>query len=56
MINPDDVESVLSGVFSLLALFGLPVAAVVNPVVQIVRGVVGVKNSKTKKKNERFYK
>lgn len=46
MANPDDVESIITGAFALLGLIGLPVAAVVVPVVQIVRGVLGLKNNK----------
>lgn len=46
MTNPDDVESIITGAFALLGLVGLPVAAVVVPVVQIVRGVLGLKNNR----------
>lgn len=50
-ISPDDAESILQGVFSLVGLFGAPVAIVSAAIISIARGVVGISNSK---KNKNF--
>ncbi len=49
MTDPNDLEAIITGAFALLGLFGLPVAAIAAPVVQIVRGVVGIRNSKKRR-------
>lgn len=50
-INPDDAQSILEGTFSLFSLFGAPVAIISAAVISIVRGVVGISNSR---KNKNF--
>jgi len=43
------VIDILEGVFGVLGIFGLPVAALAIPVSQIVKGIIEVRGSKKKK-------
>lgn len=56
MTNPDDIESIITGAFSLIGLFGVPVALFAGPVVSIVRGVFGIANSREERKKQRKQK
>lgn len=40
--SPDDIQNVIEGTFSLLALFGWVPAALAAPVVLIGRGIAGI--------------
>ncbi len=57
MTDPNDVQAVVEGALALLGLVGVPVAAVAAPIISILRGVVGMRNSKkkTKNKGKRYY-
>ena len=46
MTNPDDVEAILTGTFTLLGLFGVPAAVVAAPIISIVRGIFGIRNTR----------
>ena len=52
-VNPDDVTNIIQGVFGLLALVGLPVAAVGAAVVNIATGIVGIRNSRKRAKRDK---
>ena len=56
IINPEDTTNILTGVFSLLSLFGLPVAAVGTAIGSIVTGIIGIRNSKEQAKKEKQQK
>jgi hypothetical protein len=56
MTNPDDLENIITGAFSLLGLIGVPIAIVAAPVVQIVRGVIGLTNSREERKEKKKQK
>lgn len=53
MTNPDDIENIITGAFGLLGLIGVPAAIIAGPVISIVRGVLGLTNSKAERKAEK---
>lgn len=50
-VNPDDAQQILEGTFTLFSLFGAPVAIISAAVISIVRGVIGISNTR---KNKNF--
>lgn len=46
MSDPAPIISIVEGVLGLLSLIGLPVAAVVSPVTNIITGIFGLRSKK----------
>lgn len=40
--SPDDIQNILEGTFSLLAIFGVVPAAIAAPIVLLGRGIAGI--------------